>query len=71
MRQRVEVVFRGGEDAPVGQEVDFGAALFRLGERESGTERLEEALVAYHEALRVFTRQRVPPEDADGLQLLR
>ena len=32
----------------------------RLGERESGTARLEEAVDAYREALKVRTRERVP-----------
>ena len=33
-----------------------------LGERESGTARLEEAVSAYREALQEFTRERVPLE---------
>jgi hypothetical protein len=36
---------------------DLGFALFRLGERESGTARLEEA-AAYREALQESTRAR-------------
>jgi hypothetical protein len=44
--------------ATFGQRV--GIALKRLGERESGTARLEEAVAAYREALKEFTRERVP-----------
>jgi hypothetical protein len=39
---------------------NLGATLLRLGERESGTGRLEEAVVAYHAALEERTRERVP-----------
>jgi tetratricopeptide (TPR) repeat protein len=39
---------------------DLGIALARLGERESGTARLEEAVAAYRAALKVRTRERVP-----------
>ena len=38
----------------------LGAALQTLGERESGTARLEEAVSAYREALQENTRERVP-----------
>lgn len=41
-------------------------ALFRLGERESGTDKLEEAVAAYREALKENTRERVPLEWASG-----
>jgi tetratricopeptide (TPR) repeat protein len=37
-----------------------GNALRILGERESGTTRLEQAVVAYRDALRERTRERVP-----------
>jgi tetratricopeptide (TPR) repeat protein len=40
----------------------LGVALGRLGERESGTAKLEEAVVAYREALKEHTRERVPLE---------
>jgi tetratricopeptide (TPR) repeat protein len=40
----------------------LGAALWRLGERESGTAKLEEAIVAYREALKERTRGRTPRE---------
>jgi tetratricopeptide (TPR) repeat protein len=39
---------------------NLGAALSTLGERESGTGRLEEAVTAYRAALLEYTRERVP-----------
>jgi tetratricopeptide (TPR) repeat protein len=39
---------------------DAGIALWTLGERESGTARLEEAVAAYRAALEEYTRERVP-----------
>ena len=39
---------------------NLGAALATLGERESGTERLEQAVTTYTEALKERTRERVP-----------
>jgi tetratricopeptide (TPR) repeat protein len=39
---------------------NLGHALEKLGERESGTARLEEAVAAYREALKERTRERVP-----------
>jgi tetratricopeptide (TPR) repeat protein/pimeloyl-ACP methyl ester carboxylesterase len=39
---------------------DLGLALRVLGERESGTGRLEEAVITYREALKEWTRERVP-----------
>jgi tetratricopeptide (TPR) repeat protein len=41
---------------------DLGTALLSLGERESGTARLEQAVVAYRSALAERTRERVPLE---------
>ena len=41
---------------------NLGTALRALGERESGTARLEEAVAAYREALKERTRERVPLE---------
>ena len=41
---------------------NLGAALWALGERENGTERLEEAVAAYRAALEERTRDRVPLE---------
>jgi tetratricopeptide (TPR) repeat protein len=40
--------------------MNLGNALARLGERESGTARLDEAVAAYREALQERTRARVP-----------
>jgi tetratricopeptide (TPR) repeat protein len=40
--------------------MNLGVALARLGERESGTGKLEEAVAAYREALKEWTRERVP-----------
>jgi len=40
----------------------LGWALLRLGERESGTAKLEEAVVAFREALKEYTRERAPLE---------
>jgi tetratricopeptide (TPR) repeat protein len=42
--------------------MNLGNALGTLGERESGTARLEEAVAAYREALQENTRERVPLE---------
>ena len=39
---------------------NLGAALMSIGEHESGTARLEEAVAAYREALKERTRERVP-----------
>ena len=56
----------GGTDARAGSARlgddadDLGAALWRLGARESGTGRLEEAVAAYRAALEEMTRERVP-----------
>ncbi len=41
-------------------QMKLGNALIGLGERESGTAKLEEAVAAYHEALQERTRERVP-----------
>ena len=39
---------------------NLGAALAALGKRKSGTERLEQAVAAFTEALKERTRERVP-----------
>ncbi|QLH37681.1 MAG: tetratricopeptide repeat protein [Defluviicoccus sp.] len=39
---------------------NLGLALQTLGERESGTARLEDAVTAYRAALQEYTRERVP-----------
>jgi hypothetical protein len=41
-------------------QLNLGAALAVLGEREGGTEQLEEAVIAYRDALQEFTRARAP-----------
>jgi hypothetical protein len=41
-------------------QMNLGSALRSLGERESGTARLEEAVAAYREALQERTRERAP-----------
>ena len=38
----------------------YGVSLFTLGERESGTARIEEAVAAYREALKEYTRKNAP-----------
>ena len=55
---------------------NLGNALWTLGERESGTARLDEAVAAYREALKEWTRERVPLDWAMtqnnlGIALLR
>jgi len=40
--------------------IDLGLALTVLGERESGTARLEDAVTAFRDALKEYTRERVP-----------
>ena len=39
---------------------NLGVALAALGERESGTARLEEAVTAYRDAMKEYTRERAP-----------
>ena len=41
-------------------QLSFGNALVTLGERESGTERLDQAVDAYRAALEEYTREQVP-----------
>ena len=41
-------------------QMNLGVALKNLGERESGTDKLDEAVAAYREALKEYTRARVP-----------
>ena len=41
-------------------QMDLANALRSLGERESGTARLEEAVAAYREALMEFTGEHAP-----------
>jgi hypothetical protein len=46
---------------------NLGTALWTLGERESGTAKLEEAVAAYRESLKEKTRERVPLDWARSL----
>ena len=51
------------ERAPLqwaGTQNNLGNALLRLGERESGTQRLAEAVAAYHDALEEWTEKAAP-----------
>ena len=41
-------------------QIALGNALVTLGERESKAERLEQAVTTYTEALKEYTRERVP-----------
>ena len=41
---------------------NLGSALLNLGERESGTERLDEAVAAYRAALEEYTREGSPAD---------
>ena len=50
---------------------NLGNALSTLGERESGTARLEEAVAAYRAALEERTRERVPLDWADDAEQSR
>jgi tetratricopeptide (TPR) repeat protein len=45
---------------------NLGFAFWRLGERESGTAKLEEAVAAFREALKEMTRERAPLDWARG-----
>ena len=51
---------RSSDDERGAAHNNLGIALWRLGERESGTARLEEAVAAYRAALKELTRERVP-----------
>ena len=57
---RREVALARGADEHGVALNDLGIALSRLGERESGTGKLAEAVAAYREALKEYTRERVP-----------
>ncbi len=49
-----------GDDHRAALSLAYGDALAALGERESGSERLEQAVDAYTQALEVFTRDGAP-----------
>ena len=61
---KLDIMLGSGEITAPRQRADlreaYGAALFALGERESGTARLEEAVAAYREALKERTRENAP-----------
>ena len=57
---RQEVALAHGPDEHGVALNDLGLALSSLGERESGTARLDEAVSAYRAALEEWTRERVP-----------
>jgi tetratricopeptide (TPR) repeat protein len=60
---RLALTFAPRERAPLQwalMQTNLSNALFTLGERESGTARLEQAVAAYDEALKESTRDRVP-----------
>jgi tetratricopeptide (TPR) repeat protein len=62
-RYRLVLTFRSRERGPLDWAMtqnNLGAALRLLGERESGTARLDEAVVAFGEALKENTRERAP-----------
>ncbi len=55
------LVDRAGDSDETGAALNIlGTALATLGERDSGTHRLEQAVEAYQQALKEYTRDRVP-----------
>jgi hypothetical protein len=59
LRRKVLALALSGDERGAAR-ANLGIALWRLGERESGTARLEEAVAAYCAALEEYTRERVP-----------
>src|ERR1700734_86940 len=59
LRRKVLALASSGDERGAAR-TNLGIALWRLGERESGTARLEEAVAAYGAALEERTRERVP-----------
>ena len=57
---RLALALAQGPEQRGGALIDLGNALNTLGERESGTAKLEDAVAAYREALKERTRERVP-----------
>src|SRR6202022_381709 len=57
--RRATLRLAADHDAVGFDQNNLGSALFRLGEREGGTARLEEAVAAYRAALEEWTRERV------------
>jgi tetratricopeptide (TPR) repeat protein len=63
-------LLRGHARAPLDwatTQTNLGNAIQRLGERERGSERLEEAVAAYRDALKERIRERVPLDWAISL----
>ena len=61
--EKIAALLEGGaveSDRRASLQMALGVALMAMGERESGTERLEQAVVAHTEALKEWTRERVP-----------
>ena len=59
------LVDRAGDSDETGAALnDLGTALATLGERDSGTERLEQAVEAFQQALKEYTRDQVPLDRA-------
>jgi tetratricopeptide (TPR) repeat protein len=52
--------FRRLANAVVGRISSRTRPLFRIGEKEPGNERLNEAITAYREALKEYSRERAP-----------
>jgi tetratricopeptide (TPR) repeat protein len=59
LRRRLSDVASSDDERNIARS-NLGVALQVLGERESGTARLEEAVAAYRNALKEWTRERVP-----------
>ena len=62
--RKVAAMLKGGvvddDDQRASLHVPLGNALHTLGERESVSDRLEQAVAAYEAALRIYTRERAP-----------
>ena len=61
--EKIAALLEGGaveSDRRASLQMALGVALMAMGERESETERLEQAVAAYTEALKEHTRERVP-----------
>ena len=62
--RKVAAMLKGGvvddDDQRASLHVALGNALQTLGERESVSDRLEQAVAAYEAALRIYTRERAP-----------
>ena len=62
--KKLETLLEGGAitkpERRAALSVAYGTALQALGSRERGPERLEQAVAAYTDALKVYTRERVP-----------